>query len=152
LVARNHPVADQFAAPKGSEPVQIGKRTGFAFIFDGRSVRSASSNAVALNTTRRPFDQLPENFIEGEALREAIAAVDPRAKRDRPARQFSDGPAAPDPSLSALSPAWRSAVFARVASRAVAGPTAPPASSSPTTRQQNPRRWRSRGVERHRQG
>ena len=27
-----------------------------------------------------PFDQLPENFIEGETLREAIVAADPAAK------------------------------------------------------------------------
>src|SRR4029079_12191963 len=33
------PVADQLIALKGSEPIQIGKRTGFAFYpFDGRKI------------------------------------------------------------------------------------------------------------------
>ena len=77
------PVADQFAAPKGSEPIQIGKRTGFAFYpFDGRKILvGVDERQSRLNTyLDGPFDQLPENFIEGEALREAILAADPSAK------------------------------------------------------------------------
>src|SRR6185295_1415469 len=77
------PVADQFAALKGGEPIQIGKRTGFAFYpFDGRKILiGVDERQSRLNTTLDgPFDQLPENFIDGEALREAIVAVDPRAK------------------------------------------------------------------------
>ena len=89
------PVADQFAAPKGNEPVQIGKRTGFAFYpFDGRKILvGVDERQSRLNTyLDGPFDQLPENFIDGEALREAIVAVDPSAKGkiDR-LGNFSDG-------------------------------------------------------------
>jgi hypothetical protein len=77
------PVADQFATPKGSEPIQIGKRTGFAFYpFDGRKILVGVDERQSRHNTTLdgPFDQLPENFIEGEALREAIVAVDPSAK------------------------------------------------------------------------
>jgi hypothetical protein len=89
------PVADQFAVPKGIEPVQIGRRTGFAFYpFDGRKILvGADERQSRLNTTLDgPFDQLPENFIEGEALRDAILAVDPGAtgKIDR-LGNYSDG-------------------------------------------------------------
>ena len=89
------PVADQFVALKGSEPIQIGKRTGFAFYpFDGRKILvGVNERQSRLNTYfDGPFDQLPENFIEGEALREAILAADPsvKGKIDR-LGNFADG-------------------------------------------------------------
>jgi hypothetical protein len=77
------PVADQFTVPKGSEPVQIGKRTGFAFypLDDRKILVGVNERQSRLNTDLDgPFDQLPENFIDGEALREAIVAADPSAK------------------------------------------------------------------------
>jgi len=77
------PVADRFVTPKGSEPVQIGKRTGFAFYpLDGRKILvGVDARQSRLNTYfDGPFDQLPENFIDGEALRAAIVAVEPSAK------------------------------------------------------------------------
>jgi hypothetical protein len=88
------PVADQFSARKG-EPIQIGKRTGFAFYaFDGRKILvGVDERQSRLNTyLDGPFDQLPENFIEGEALREAILAADPsvKGKIDR-LGNFADG-------------------------------------------------------------
>jgi hypothetical protein len=89
------PVTDQFATPKGIEPIQIGKRTGFAFYpFDGRKILvGVDQRQSRLNTTLDgPFDQLPENFIEGDLLREAILAVDPSAKgRIDRLGNFSDG-------------------------------------------------------------
>jgi hypothetical protein len=89
------PVADQFAARKGGVPIQIGKRTGFAFYpFDGRKILvGVDERQSRLNTyLDGPFDQLPENFIEGEALREAILAADPsvNGKIDR-LGNFADG-------------------------------------------------------------
>ena len=80
---------------KGSEPIQIGKRTGFAFYpFDGRKILiGVDERQSRLNTyLDGPFDQLPENFIEGEALREAILAADPsvKGKIDR-LGNFADG-------------------------------------------------------------
>jgi len=77
------PVADQLIALKGNAPIQTGKRSGFAFYpFDGRKILvGVDERQSRLNTyLDGPFDQLPENFIEGEALREAILAVDPSAK------------------------------------------------------------------------
>ena len=80
---------------KGSEPIQIGKRTGFAFYpFDGRKILvGVDERQSRLNTyLDGPFDQLPENFIEGEALRDAILAADPsvKGKIDR-LGNFADG-------------------------------------------------------------
>jgi len=83
ILDETRPVADQFVARKGGEPILIGKRTGFAFYpFDGRKILvGADERQSRLNTfLDGPFDQLPENFIEGEALREAILAADPSVK------------------------------------------------------------------------
>jgi hypothetical protein len=89
------PVAEQFVTPKGGGPIQVGRRTGFAFYpFDGRKILiGVNERESRLNTyLDGPFDQLPENFIEGEALREAILAADPgvKGKIDR-LGNFSDG-------------------------------------------------------------
>jgi hypothetical protein len=95
LLDETVPVADQFAALKGGPPMQIGKRTGFAFYpFGGRKILvGVSERQSRLNTTfDGPFDQLPENFIEGEVLRAAILAADPsvKGKIDR-LGNFADG-------------------------------------------------------------
>jgi hypothetical protein len=95
LLDETTPVADQFTAIKGAEPIQIGKRTGFAFYpFDSRKILvGVDERQSRLNTTLDgPFDQLPENFIEGEALRDAILTADPavKGKIDR-LGNFSDG-------------------------------------------------------------
>jgi hypothetical protein len=77
------PIAEQFIVPKGGEPISIGKRTGFAFYpFEGRKILvGINERQSRLNTYfDGPFDQLPENFIEGEALREAILAADSSVK------------------------------------------------------------------------
>jgi hypothetical protein len=77
------PVPDQLIALKGSAPIQTGKRTGFAFFpFDGRKILiGVDERQSRLNTyLDGPFDQLPENFIDGEALRDAILAADPGVK------------------------------------------------------------------------
>jgi hypothetical protein len=95
ILDETRPVADQFTVRKGAEPILIGKRTGFAFYpFDGRKILvGVDERQSRLNTyLDGPFDQLPENFIEGEALRDAILAADPGAKGkiDR-LGNFSDG-------------------------------------------------------------
>jgi hypothetical protein len=76
-------VADQLFAAKATDRILIGKRTGFAFYqYDGRKILvGVNERQSRLNTAfDGPFDQLPENFIEGETLRDAIVAADPRAK------------------------------------------------------------------------
>jgi hypothetical protein len=77
------PVADDLAASSASGRVLIGKRTGFAFYRDHRRERKIligvfEGNVRLNNYFDGPFDQLPDNFIEGETLRSAILDVQPR--------------------------------------------------------------------------
>jgi len=95
LLDETVPVADRFMPVKAAAPIEIGRRTGFAFYpFDGRKILvGVDARQSRLNTYfDGPFDQLPENFIEGETLRTAILAVDPgvKGKIDR-LGNFSDG-------------------------------------------------------------
>ena len=76
------PVADQFVRARQTSRILIGKRTGFAFYQDYRLNRKIligvfEGNARVNNYFDGPFDQLPDNFIEGETLRDAILAVEP---------------------------------------------------------------------------
>jgi hypothetical protein len=78
-------VADAFFPAKKTDRILIGKRTGFAFYKDHRRNRKIligafNGNMQANNYFDGPFDQLPDNFIEGEALREAILSVRPQLK------------------------------------------------------------------------
>ncbi|QQS10839.1 MAG: hypothetical protein IPK81_14515 [Rhodospirillales bacterium] len=78
-------VIERFDALKGAPRILVGRRTGFAFYrdhrFDRKILIGAFARNVRLNTyLDGPFDQLPENFIQGEALREAIIDSDPAAK------------------------------------------------------------------------
>jgi len=75
-------VADQLVRLPDTDRILIGKRTGFAFYRDHRLNRKIligvfEGNSRVNNYYDGPFDQLPDNFIEGEALREAIVAVEP---------------------------------------------------------------------------
>ena len=113
------PVADQFFALQGR---RAGRRSASApalrsITFDGRKILvGVDERQSRLNTyLDGPFDQLPENFIEGEALRDAILAVEPgvKGKIDR-LGNFTDGSRPlPDPSLYALPAAGDLAVFQR---------------------------------------
>jgi hypothetical protein len=76
-------VADQFTRAEATDRILIGKRTGFAYYRDHKLDRKIligvfAGNSRVNNYFDGPFDQLPDNFIEGEALREAILAVTPR--------------------------------------------------------------------------
>lgn len=76
-------VPDRFFSAR--KRILIGKRTGFAFYQDHRLNRKIligafEGNMRANNYFDGPFDQLPDNFIEGEALRDAILAVRPQLK------------------------------------------------------------------------
>ncbi len=84
------PVADGLFPTRRTDRLLIGKRTGFAFYRDHRLDRKILvgvflGNAVLNNYFDGPFDQLPDNFIEGETLRQALLQVDPklRGKIDR---------------------------------------------------------------------
>ena len=78
-------VADEFFAARRTDRILIGRRTGFAFYRDRLVNRKILIGAYEANSRVNnwfdgPFDQLPENFIEGEELREAIVAADPSAR------------------------------------------------------------------------
>jgi len=78
-------VADDFFPTPRSDRILIGKRTGFAFfrdyLLDRKILVGVYEGNYRLNTYfDGPFDQLPDNFIEGETLRQAILDVSPRLK------------------------------------------------------------------------
>ena len=78
-------VADQFFHSPSTDRILIGKRTGFAFYRDHHMDRKIMIGAYEENIRLNnyfggPFDQLPDNFIEGETLRDAILHVQPDLK------------------------------------------------------------------------
>jgi hypothetical protein len=78
-------VADELVASAHADRILIGRRTGFAFYRDHRLDRKILIGAFEGNSRLNtyfdgPFDQLPENFIAGEQLREAILDADPSVK------------------------------------------------------------------------
>jgi hypothetical protein len=85
LLNETVPLPDVLEPLAGAERIVIGRRTGFAFFRDHLRERKILIGVYEPNSRLNtwldgPFDQLPENFIEGEALREAIVASDPEAK------------------------------------------------------------------------
>ncbi|MGH6768412.1 MAG: hypothetical protein ACRECO_05250 [Xanthobacteraceae bacterium] len=79
------PPTDTFTPAAATDRILIGKRTGFAFYRDHRLERKIligvfEGNARVNNYFDGPFDQLPDNFIEGESLRSAILEVEPSLK------------------------------------------------------------------------
>jgi hypothetical protein len=76
-------IADQLVPLPDSDRIVVGKRTGFAYYRDHKIDRKIligvfEGNSRVNNYFDGPFDQLPDNFIEGETLRDAILAVDPK--------------------------------------------------------------------------
>jgi len=83
LLDETESVADEFFASKASAQIVIGKRTGFAVYVSGnrKILIGASRRQSELNTyLDGPFDQLPENFIAGDELRDAMIASEPGVK------------------------------------------------------------------------
>jgi hypothetical protein len=75
-------IADQLIPIPDSDRVLIGKRTGFGYYRDLRLDRKIligvfEGNSRINNYFDGPFDQLPDNFIEGQELHDAIVAADP---------------------------------------------------------------------------
>jgi hypothetical protein len=76
-------VPDELVPVQHRERILIGKRTGFAFYRDQFHERKIligvfADNARDNNHLDGPFDQLPDNFIQGDMLRESILKVDPK--------------------------------------------------------------------------
>lgn len=78
--------ADTFVpAGVGDGRILIGKRTGFAVYRDRQRDRkimigALHDNVAANNYLDGPFDQMPDNFIVGDTLRDAILTVAPDLK------------------------------------------------------------------------
>ncbi len=67
------------------ERILVGKRTGFVYYRDHRRDRKIligvyAENVQVNNYFDGPFDQLPDNFFQGETLRNAILKVQPNLK------------------------------------------------------------------------
>jgi hypothetical protein len=78
-------LADELSATAGADRILVGRRTGFAFYRDHLADRKIligvyEGNSRINNYFDGPFDQLPENFIQGDELRDAIVASDPSVK------------------------------------------------------------------------
>src|SRR5712692_3026128 len=78
-------VTDEFVPSRRTDRIIIGKRTDFAFYLDHRLDRKIligvfEGNARANHYFDGPFDQLPDNFIEGEALRDILLEIEPRLR------------------------------------------------------------------------
>jgi hypothetical protein len=90
-------VNEEFANAKETDRILIGKRTGFAFYRDVRTGRKILIGVFEANTRVNnyfdgPFDQLPDNFIEGDALQKALIESHPNlAGRIDRLGHFSDG-------------------------------------------------------------
>ena len=82
------PLADELFPAKRTPRILIGRRTGFAFYQDARLPRKImiaafEANVRVNNYFDGPFDQLPDNFLEGDALRRAILAASPELKDEK---------------------------------------------------------------------
>jgi hypothetical protein len=82
--------AEELFPYQGTDRIVLGKRTGFAYYRDHKLDRKiligVNETNVRLNTYfDGPFDQLPDAFVEGETLREAMLETRPelRGKIDR---------------------------------------------------------------------
>lgn len=85
LLDETVPVADELVRSNKSERLLIGRRTGFAYYSDHKLERKIlvgvfNVNSEVNNYFDGPFDQLPDNFIKGDELRDAIIAADPSRK------------------------------------------------------------------------
>ena len=76
---------ESFTPSPSTDRILIGKRTGFAFYRDHKLNRKIligvyEGNSRVNNYYDGPFDQLPDNFLEGNSLRDAILDVAPNLK------------------------------------------------------------------------
>jgi hypothetical protein len=75
-------IPDQFRQSTLTNRILIGVRTGFAYYLDLRMNRKIligvfEANSRVNNSFDGPFDQLPDNFVKDDELRDAILAVEP---------------------------------------------------------------------------
>jgi hypothetical protein len=78
-------LADQLEPAEHADRILLGKRTGFAFYRDHLRDRKIligafEGNMVTNSYFDGPFDQLPDNFLQGDTLKDAIIAANPDMK------------------------------------------------------------------------
>jgi hypothetical protein len=76
------PATDILLPSEAVPGVSVGARTSFAYVRDRNASRKIlvgvfSGNTEVNNMLDGPFDQLPDNFIAGETLRDALLQIDP---------------------------------------------------------------------------
>lgn len=76
------PVSDELFPSRITNRILIARRTGFAFYNEHRFNRKIligvfEANSSVNNYFDGPFDQLPDNFIQGDSLKDAIIAAEP---------------------------------------------------------------------------
>jgi len=76
---------ERYVTSNYSKQIKIGLRTGFAYYKDRYLDRwilvgVRSQNSQVNNFFDGPFDQLPDNFIKGNALRDALLTLSPESK------------------------------------------------------------------------
>lgn len=79
------PVADELVGSGDLAKTVIGWRTGFAFLKETEPERKVligiyRANAEVNNYLDGPFDQLPDNFLKGDELRQALLIARPHLK------------------------------------------------------------------------
>jgi hypothetical protein len=79
------PATETYAKGLIADRITIGNRTGFAYYKDHKRDRKIligvfEGNSRVNNYFDGPFDQLPDNFLEGETLRNAILDIEPSLK------------------------------------------------------------------------
>lgn len=77
LLNEQAPQVDKLIPSQTSKDIVIGNRTGFAFYYDKTKDRHIlvgvyQGNSVVNNYLDGPFDQLPDNFIKGKTLQNAL--------------------------------------------------------------------------------
>jgi hypothetical protein len=78
-------VPEDFFAVGNGDRIMVGKRTGFAFYRDRLRERKIlvgvhAHNQRVNNYFDGPFDQLPDNFLQGDTLRDIILQLEPSLK------------------------------------------------------------------------
>ena len=84
-LVKTGPTSDTLAPIKEAERILVGRRSSFAYYQDHLRARKILIGVYRPNIDVNsafdgPFDQLPDNFIQGETLRNAILAIDPSQK------------------------------------------------------------------------
>ncbi len=94
-ILNDNPKMDQYQPSELSPALTVGIRTSFAFYKDKLTDRQILIGDFIGHTMLNdyfdgPFDQLPDNYVQGNTLLDAILDVEPDLKKDNPDRYGAD--------------------------------------------------------------